>query len=70
MKDCLIFLVNGVQTSGSQSYAARSLGYCECIDWVDFSPVVVIRVQDVGPGDSDVIVDAGYCDIVCVVLAG
>ena len=37
---------------------------------MDLGPVVVVRVQDVGSGDSDVIIDAGYCDVVCVVLAG
>jgi len=37
---------------------------------VDLSPVVVVRVQDVGSGDCDMVVDAGYCDVVCVVLAG
>jgi len=37
---------------------------------VDLGPVIVGRVQYVGSGDRDVIVDAGYCDVVCVVLAG
>src|SRR5438874_12962940 len=44
--------------------------YRKSVDWVDLGPVVVVRVQDVGSGDSDVIIDAGYCDVVCVVLAG
>ncbi len=29
---------------------------------MDLGPVVVVRVQDVGSGDGDMVVDAGYCD--------
>ena len=37
---------------------------------MDLGPVIVGRVQYVGSGDSDMVVDAGYCDVVRVVLAG
>jgi len=37
---------------------------------MDFRPVVVVRVWDIGSGDGDVIVNAGYGDAVCVVPAG
>jgi hypothetical protein len=37
---------------------------------VDLGPVVVVRVQDVGSCDCDMLVDAGYCDAVRIVLAG
>ena len=37
---------------------------------MDLRPVVVGRIQDVGSGNCDVVVDAGYCDVVSVVLAG
>ena len=37
---------------------------------MDLRPVIVGRVQDVGSGDCDVVVDARYCDIVRVGLAG
>ena len=37
---------------------------------MDLGPVMVVRVQDVRSGDRDVVVDARYCDVVCVALAG
>ena len=37
---------------------------------MDLRPVIVGRIQDVGSGNCDVVVDAGYCDVVSVVLAG
>ena len=43
---------------------------CKGVDWVDLRPVIVGRIQDVRSGNCDVVVDAGYCDVVSVVLAG
>lgn len=37
---------------------------------MDLRPVIVGRIQDVRSGNCDVVVDAGYCDVVSVVLAG
>ena len=37
---------------------------------MDLRPVIVGRIQDVGSGNCDVVVDAGDSDVVSVVLAG
>ncbi len=37
---------------------------------MDLGPVMVVRIQNVGSGDRDMVIDGGYRDVVCVVLAG
>ncbi len=37
---------------------------------MDLGPVVVARIRYIGSGDCDMVVDAGYYDVVRVVLAG
>ncbi len=56
------------QTRHGLSFAGS--GYCECVDGVDLGPVRVGRIQDVWSCDCDVVVDAGDCYCVGVVLAG
>ncbi len=40
------------------------------VDRVDLGPVRVFRIQDIRSGDCDLVVDAGDCYGVGVVLAG
>ena len=44
--------------------------YRKGVNWLDLGPVITVHVQDVEYCDRDMVVDAGYCDVVCVVLTG